>query len=292
MDEHGHMCGDAEYDYGFVDVRLTIAMLLALLALPAAACDAVAPCRVAHGEYYVRPPAKWDGRSPLPAAIFFHGYRSSARQAMDDAALGAALSEAGVMLVAPDGLRGSWSAAPALSTGRDDIAFTREVLADLRARFPLDPARSVATGFSAGGFMVWRLACEAGGLFAAYAPIAGAFLDPVPARCPTGPVSLRHVHGLADSVVPMTGRPIAGGRVRQSDVENSMARLRAVDACPQTPTRVAIEGDLTCRIWTSGDCASGRELELCLHAGGHRYEAGWIVDAMGWAARLPPPAPR
>lgn len=255
---------------------------------PAAACDVTTPCEIASGRYFVRAPAGWDGRSALPVAVFFHGYRSSAADTMADAALGEALSKAGVLLVAPDGRGGSWTIPGRLSTGRDDIAYTRDLLADLRRRFPVDERRLVATGFSAGGFMDWLLACEAGGLFAAYAPMSGAFLDPVPAKCPTGPVSLRHIHGTADATVPMAGRWIAGGRVRQSDVRESLARLRAVDGCPATPQKTVREGDLTCDIWPAARCASGREIELCLHGGGHTFDPAWVVDSMDWAARLPP----
>lgn len=272
-----------------LSVRRIIALIAVLAASQALACDATTPCKVAHGDYFVRAPTGWDGRGKLPVAIFFHGYMSSAREVMADRALGEALSRAGVLLVAPDGRRGSWSEAPGLSTGRDDVAFTREVVADVRRRFPVDDRLLVATGFSAGGFMVWRLACEAGRLFSAYAPIAGAFLDPIPMTCPTGPVSLRHVHGLDDEVVPMTGRFIAGGRVRTSDVRASIARLREIDSCPKRPSRVERRGDLECDVWSAAECGSGREIQLCLQRDGHKYDPRWIVEALHWAARLPSP---
>ncbi|MCB1541757.1 MAG: prolyl oligopeptidase family serine peptidase [Rhodoblastus sp.] len=273
--------------------HVAVCILAGLASLAAAraasVCDASTPCEVASGRYYVRPPAGWDGARALPVAVYFHGYRSSAADAMADAALGEALSKAGVLLVAPDGLDGRWTIAGKLSAGRDDIAFVRDVLADLRRRYPIDERRLVATGFSAGGFMVWQIACAAGDLFAAYAPISGAFLDPIPENCPTGPASLRHVHGTADVVVPMSGRWIAGGRVRQSDVDASVARLREIDGCAERPKREERRGELVCRVWPAGACASGREIELCLHGGGHSFEPDWIVDAVNWAGRLAPP---
>ncbi|MDE2362935.1 MAG: hypothetical protein KGM42_09670 [Hyphomicrobiales bacterium] len=270
--------------------RIFLGALFSILAAtgfaPAAqACDAETPCDVAHGRYFVRAPAVWDGRSPLPVAVFFHGYKSSAKETMADADLGAALSKAGVLLVAPDGLDGRWSAAPQLSRGRDDIAFAREVVADVKKRFPVDPSLLVGTGFSAGGFMVWRIACEAGDLFSAYAPVAGAFLDPIPADCPTGPVSVRHIHGKADETVPMAGRWIGGGRIRQSDVGDSIARMRALDGCAAEPLGKSVDG-LDCQIWPAKACASGREIQLCLHADGHMMKGAWIADAFAWARSL------
>ena len=271
---------------------LCLAALLSAAALAfgagaAGACGANTPCDTANGRYFVRTPAGWDGRTALPVAVFFHGYRNSAAETMADAALGDTLSKAGILLVAPDGLNGSWTIPGRLSTGRDDIAFAREVVADVAKRFPVDRARLIATGFSAGGFMVWQIACRAGDLFSAYAPISGAFLDPIPATCPTGPVSLRHVHGKADETVPMTGRWIAGGQVKQSDVNDSIARMRVVDQCAAQPTRIEREGELECRNWAPGDCRSGRALSFCLHAGGHTYDPAWIVGAFDWARALP-----
>ena len=113
----------------------------------AVACDAGSPCNVPDGFYFVRAPAGWDGKSRLPVAVFFHGYRSSAADTMANAELGETLSKAGILLVAPDGVGGSWSVADRLSRGRDNIAYTRAVLADVRRRFPIDERRLAARWF-------------------------------------------------------------------------------------------------------------------------------------------------
>lgn len=271
-------------------------MCLSLLAWaispPAHACGDRTPCELTDGQYFVRAPKGWDGRSPLPVVFYFHGYRSSAREAMDDAALAVAIGDAGALLVAPDGRNRSWTIPDALSTGRDDLAFVRAIMEDVAHRFPVDHTRSLATGFSAGGFLVWAIACRAGKTFAAYVSIAGAFLDPVPQNCPTGPVSLRHIHGARDATVPMAGRWIASGRVRQADIEASMARLRAVDGCPEAPNDIRAEDGLTCRTWSAARCSSGKELALCLHDGGHEFKPVWIVDALRRLSREPASARR
>ncbi len=260
-------------------------------ACAARACDATAPCEIGDGRYFVRAPVGWNGSAALPVVVFFHGYRSSAVQVMADASLGDALSSAGVLLVAPDGLKGAWTIGGRLSTGRDDIAFARAVMADVEKRFPVDTSRRIAAGFSAGGFMTWQLACQAGGIFSAYVAVSGAFLDPLPDDCPTGPVSMLHIHGLADETVPVRGRWIAGGRVRQADVFQSVALMRRVDGCPQRPSRADKRDGLTCEIWSARDCGGARGVELCLHGGGHMFEPRWIVDAVEWARRLETPAP-
>lgn len=126
--------------------------------------------------------------------------------------------------------------------------------------------------------MVWSLACLGGGRFAAFVPVAGAFWEPLPGACPSGPANLYHVHGLSDGTVPMAGRAI-GTRFRQGDVLKGMALWRDVNACPAEPTRTERDGSLACSIWAG--CASGRELRLCLQGDGHEYRPDWV--SRGWA---------
>ena len=247
-------------------------------------CGAALACSVADGAYHAVPPAGWDGAAPLPATVFFHGYSSSARQVVDNEALVRAFSDQGVLLIVPDGRNGTWAHVGSPSSARDELAFMDAVLADAKARWPIDEDRLLVTGFSQGGSMAWDLACYRGDDYAAFAPIAGAFWEPLPRACPSGPVDLLHVHGLADTVVPMAGRPIREA-FRQGDVGQGMALWRAHDGCPAAPSGSEEVAGLRCEVWDA--CASGRELRLCLHGGGHDLDLRWIGMIHRWAARLP-----
>ena len=123
-----------------------------------------------------------------------------------------------------------------------------------------------------------------GQAFAAYAPIAGAFWQPMPTSCPSGPVSLSHIHGLTDAMVPLEGREPVPGFV-QGDVFTAMALLRNTDGCASAPTRFETDGPLVCRIWEG--CASGRTLRMCLHPYEHEMRPAWIIDAWNWVQSLP-----
>jgi polyhydroxybutyrate depolymerase len=241
---------------------------------------------VEGGAYLALPPPGWDGVSRLPATIFFHGYGSSAAAVAGDPSFRAAFAREGVLLVLPDGLERTWAHTGSPSRARDEVAFMDAVRRDLLARFPVDPDGLLVTGFSQGGSMVWELACHRGGRFAAaYAPVAGAFWEPLPATCPGGPIDLRHVHGTADGTVPLAGRVIRG-QFRQGDVFRGMAVLRAANGC-SAPARVEEAGGLRCEVWD--ECAAGgRELRLCLHGGGHILPEGWTAAIHAWARRLPP----
>lgn len=254
------------------------------LAGAAAPCSPESPCEVADGSYLAAAPPNWDGERPLPAVVFFHGWQASAGQVLNNAALIGRLHEAGQLVILPDGRNKTWAHVGSPSQRRDEIPFIASVLEDAKARFPIDPDRLWVSGFSQGSSMAWDVACYLGGSFTAFAPVAGAFWEPLPEACPGGPVDLRHIHGTADQVVPMAGRPIAG-IYRQGDVHEGMAVLRATDQCPSAPSAVVEDEGLTCEVWR--DCESGKELQLCLHGGGHEMPEGWLDGTLGWLESLP-----
>ena len=240
---------------------------------------------LADGTYRVAVPPGWDGKSRLPLLLYLHGYSQSSADVMGDAELVAAVVGSGILLVVPDGLDRTWSHVGSPSQARDDLAFLHAVVADAGRRWPIDRAKIVAGVFSQGASMVWDLACHAAEGFAAFLPVSGDFWLPYPARCESGAVNLRHIHGMNDNTVPMAGRLILGGRYIQGDIGKSMAILRQTDRCGEEADRIEQQGELKCWIWSS--CASGRRLELCLHGDGHMVNPQWLRDGMEWAFRLP-----
>ena len=115
--------------------------------------------KVDLGTYMAAEPAGWDGSTALPAAVYFHGWQSTAKAVMNNEAMRQSFSRAGVLLIAPDGLHKTWahngSPAHRFPDKRDEIAFVDQVLLDVKARWPVDERRLWATGFSQGGSMVW-----------------------------------------------------------------------------------------------------------------------------------------
>lgn len=261
-------------------MRLACLLLgLLVLATPSArACGPDTDCAVAGGSYRLRAPPGWDGRTALPVLVFFHGYKGSAAATIRDPGLAELGARRGILLVAPDGLDGSWNFRGSPDHARDDTAFTRSLLADLAARLPIDRTRLWASGFSLGGSMVWALACTEPALFTGYAPIAGAFWDPLPESC-AGPADLVHVHGLSDPTMPLEGRSIAG-QWHQGDLFASFSVLRASDGCARPPSDFTTEGPLVCRTWDG--CTSGKAVRMCLHPFGHDLRPAWLASALDW----------
>ncbi|WP_157230757.1 alpha/beta hydrolase family esterase [Kiloniella laminariae] len=236
--------------------------------------------RVAGGAYLVAAPKNIPENKALPILFYYHGYGQSARNIINDKNLRDLASRKGVLLVVPDGLDQSWSNVGAPSEKRDEIAFTQEILRDVRSSWRVDDKRIWASGFSQGGSMAWDVACYMGEEFTAFFPVAGSFWRPHPPSCQTA-VNLRHIHGLADTVVPMKGRQI-GSRWYQGDVREGIGIWQEANGCNDEVVEQMAE-DLDCRIWSG--CKSGKTLELCLHQGGHSFKTEWLAQGIEWAEK-------
>lgn len=238
--------------------------------------------------YYVAEPAGWDGTSPLPLVVYFHGWNGTGAAAMEAANLSDDFTDRGWLFVAADGRQKTWahrgSPAHGDAGARDEHAYVRALLDDVADRYPIDPRRRLAAGFSQGGSMVWDLACFQPDWFTAFAPVAGAFWNPLPDACAPGPRQVRHVHGTADGVVPYAGRPI-GERWHQGDVGDSLALLAMATGCAADPVSVPSTERLpSCQRLAM--CAPETAIVLCLHDGGHRRPDGWVAETIDWVGSV------
>ena len=246
-------------------------LLVFLMLLPQAifACGQSSDCQIEGGTYRIALP---DGDGPFGAVIFYHGWQGTAQGVMRNRSILSEANKLGVAVIAPQGINKTWSYPGSPDSSRDEFAFTDALLADIADHFPIDMDKIMVSGFSMGGSMAWNVACYRGENIAGFAPIAGAYWDPVPTVCPSPMPVMIHVHGKADTTVPISGRPI--GIYRQSDVYESLAQWEEQGAC-KLPNTARRDGALVCQRVT---CSSG-VLELCLHEGGHSIRTEWVVRA-------------
>ena len=269
--------------------RGLMAGILAVTATAAAAQECGLPglpgCVVPLGRYSVALPET--GAAPYPVLLHLHGAGGTGEGVVKGQIAKAALAR-GYAVLAPSGYHPgrkyakNWSVRAAGTEGEfkiDDTELIRQSIADAAARFGIDPSRILLSGFSRGASMVWDIACNSPDLARAFAPVAGAFWDPLPERC-TRPVDLFHTHGWTDRVVPLEGRSLRGGKVVQGDVFQSLFILRATNGCTaRQPESGPIEGDRWRRVWS--DCAAGR-IDLLLHPGPHGVPKWWADLALDW----------
>jgi len=263
-------------------------LLAAALSSPARAngCEPASPCEIElpNGVYYAALP---EGPGPRPALVFLHGYGGTGAATIRDKELVREVTGRGYAFLAPTGQPRSggrsgatWNSRAQVGNGeRDDVAFLASVFDDAAERLGVDRSRILLSGFSSGGMMVWRAVCDAPESAAAYAPIAGLMWRPLPETC-AGPAKLLHVHGWADTVVPMEGRTVGSG-ITQGDLFVGLNLLRDAFGCASDqPDEAWLRDAFWRRAWTN--CAPGARLEFALHPGGHSIPKGWTDLALDW----------
>jgi polyhydroxybutyrate depolymerase len=253
---------------------------------PVEACPGEQGCQVEGGHYRLVLPDAASPHAPFAALMFFHGWQGSAEETAADPGLRALATRLGIALIAPDGAGRTWSYPGSPGRHRDEFAFVGRVLDDVAARFPVDSRRIMASGFSQGGSMVWYLGCRTPERFRAFAPVAGAFWEPLPASCAGPRPALIHTHGTADGTVPLAGRALRSG-FRQGDVFRSLAILDPQARAVTVADFINSPDALSCLRLSA---ANTTPLELCLHAGGHVVDPAWIERA--WRLTMGGEGPR
>lgn len=247
-----------------------LAFVLALVfAGPALACGPDSDCRVGDRSYRIYlPPAAETGS--VGALVFAHGYRGKASAEMRNMGLRQLADELGLALIALQADGDDWAVAHAPQAPDRaeslEYGYVDAVLADAATRADIDPARRVAAGFSAGGMMVWTLACGASDRFKGFVAMSGTFWAPIPRDCPAPPANLVHIHGSADAMVPMPGRAVAGAR--QGNVDEALAMYAAQGGYVGDGEETPAPGDMTCRTARN---PAGKLLEFCMFDGGHDF---------------------
>lgn len=251
-----------------------IGAVFCLLGGAASACGAESDCRLGARHYRIALP---ETGPTVGAVVFAHGYRGSAAGVMRNGALRRALAARGLALIALKSLDDDW-VIPHVpghpdTTGAEEITYVAAVLDDVAERFGIDGRRVVAAGFSAGGMMVWTLACALPDRFAGFAAIAGTFWQRPPETCARPPASLIHIHGTSDPTVPLEGRAIR--ETWQADVTEVLdfySRFGGFEAAG-----AAVTGDLDCTMRRNG---AGAVLDFCLHPGGHSFRTDHVLFAL------------
>ena len=257
-------------------IRLAVVRLVVALPMAAEACGNLDPCKVGDRRYFIAMPPGHDGQGLVPAMVMLHGYQGNALGSMRWQALKAAAAEVGAALITVESTGDSWSMdnAPEDFPGgqAEELAYFDAVKADATTRFAVDPARMVIVGLSSGGMAAWTLACERSGAFAGFVAMSGTFWGPTPATCKAPVASIVHIHGDADTTVPLEGRKI--GSTHQGSVTGALAMYRAFGNFGEADRKQV--GNLDCAMRSN---RSGDILDFCQFHGGHSFSPKHMVAA-------------
>lgn len=143
---------------------------------------------------------------PAPLVVALHGANQTASKMRDYTKLEQLAEEQGFVVAFGSGVQGTWNAGGCCRPKADDVAYLDAVLAHVtdpvRARVAVDARRVFLTGFSNGGMMALRYACERSDVVAAVAAVSATVVAPC---APGSPVAVLDVHGEIDAVVPLAG---------------------------------------------------------------------------------------
>jgi polyhydroxybutyrate depolymerase len=230
-------------------------------------------------------PVGYTGKHKLALVLNLHGSESTASaeekfSGMDATADADHFIVAYPQALIPDGIGYDWNipGEPMVSgkfppaSAPSDVTFLTTLVRDLAARYCVALSRVYATGVSGGGRMASQLACDASGVFAAIAPVAGLrYPNPCPA---SRPVPVIAFHGTADRIDPFDG----GGLGYWTYSVPAAAHLWAGhDHCAASPQTAAGRGYRRTR-YTG--CARGAQVELYAITGeGHEWPGGPAMPA-------------
>ncbi len=115
-------------------------------------------------HYMVFLPQNYTGTINFPLVIYLHSYGWNAQKGMNYTSLNQVADTNDFIVVYPYG-RGNWNSGiednPAWPTPDfNDVGFIDALIDTLSNNYSIDPERIYAAGYSNGGFMAYRLACQ------------------------------------------------------------------------------------------------------------------------------------
>ncbi len=258
-------------------MRFLFCLIALCWALPAAAmgpwqrdtCHLDVPCVLDDRSYHVKEPDDWDGTSPMPVLIHFHGWQRTGALPVQHQRISGATRRRGVLLIAPNGIRKTWDM---WYPETDDVQFAVDVLANVMARYPIDPDNIFLSGYSYGSIMAWRVACDRGQEMNVRALLGISGTISQSEDCAQYPQEARHVHGLKDNVLDFPYGP-------QGETDYPVSLWRNHLGCTDVATDTrdwSVVDFLTLTRTEWGNCADGTKVTLDIHSGGHFIPHGWI----------------
>ncbi len=156
------------------------------------------------------------GKKKRPLMLVLHGYNMDAQSMNGFVQATAAASALNAFVIIPEGradLSGKrfWDATdaccnffganPAISDEDYLVSLVKEAI----EKYPVDRRNITVIGFSNGGFMANRLACNHSELFSGVASLSGAnYLNPEQCK-PKKPISMLQIHGTYDPLISFNG---------------------------------------------------------------------------------------
>ena len=225
--------------------------------------------------YLVHLPPSYAPGASLPLVFVLHGATQTGQRIMQVSGFNNVADANDFIAVYPDGINLTWNvgfAIPGASTA-DDLGFLEALADEMATLYNADLNRLYSCGFSNGGYMSYRLACESSKCFAAVGSVTGVMTDAAFAACsPSRSVPVMHIHGTGDAIVAYNGA------VGMKSVDEVLAYwLFNNNNCTGNPVFTPVPNTslfdfTTVDRFSWNPCDNGAEVELLrVNGGGHQW---------------------
>lgn len=168
-------------------------------------------------------------------ALFLHGAPGSPKKVSKIFNAKSISDSEQLISVSPQGINEKWgwqSVNDSANANQTDVDFILNLLTKVRTDNNIATDKVYIFGYSAGGFMAYKLACQMPEYITAIVSLAGQYRGDFSA-CPTStPVLLHHFHSPQDREVPIKGREV--GEIKS--VAETLAHWLLINGCSETFT--------------------------------------------------------
>lgn len=157
--------------------------------------------------YGVYVPRSYDanGEDDVPLVIGLHGFGDTWQNFYPATGLAGRAEEEGFIFAFPQAYLNEWNDGSIGRHEEDDVQLLRDLVERIDRDFRINRDRIYLVGFSNGGTMVYRAACEAPDLFAGIVAVGGTMRSAQADECEGVQIPVLVIHGTGDEVVPFDG---------------------------------------------------------------------------------------
>ncbi|GAC1622411.1 MAG: hypothetical protein NVS9B10_06320 [Nevskia sp.] len=211
------------------------------------------------------------GPARAPAILMLHYSGGTPEKMATLTAVARLVRDQGVWVILPEGVNRRWSMDPVRDRYRtDDSTFLAQVIDNAVAAHPIDARRVYVVGFSLGGFMAERFACDHSERLAGAAWSSATLLNTLRDRCAFGSaMPVMTFHGTSDPRVSYQQR------IGLASAPQTAAFFADRNGClPPTGSDlpdIASDGT-TVHLDTYGRCSAGKPVRFyTVNQGGHTW---------------------
>jgi polyhydroxybutyrate depolymerase len=161
-------------------------------------------------KYIVYLPRNYNASENLPLVINMHGFLTTAQFEMDYTQFNKTADTARCIVIYPEGVDLRWNSGTFffVTSTVDDVGFLGDLMDRAAVLYNADMKKVFSMGYSAGGFMSYKMACDATNRVAAIAPnVASMVFDNISSCVPARPINIAAFNGSADPITPYAGFP-------------------------------------------------------------------------------------